>query len=32
MEDNALGKVKSNYDKVIDDDEYVKYLKKKNII
>jgi len=32
MEDNALGKVKSNYDKVIDDDEYIKYLKKKNII
>ncbi len=32
MDDNALGKVKSNYDKIIPDEKYENYIKEKNII
>lgn len=32
MDDNALGKVKSNYDKVIPDEKYENYIREKKII
>jgi len=32
MDDNALGKVKSHYDRVIPDEKYESYLKDKKII
>jgi len=32
MDDNALGKVKSNYDKVIPDEKYENYIREKKIV